>query len=418
MKLLKLLACLLLPAQALTAQVNADSVRITLQRLEQGLKQKDITLLTHQCFAPDYSISTYTTPSADGLLRTIAGGVEFEAVHPDSELMEAERDTAYLYARFATRGQQKEQRSVIAFNRQARILFIDYFDQLFGDSRYRPSRLVATLPFRLDDGAIVLQARLNKSDRPLAFLLDTGADGMAIRRTLADSLGLTTSHAQDANVVGGRKTVSISAGNTLRLTDSLSLEGQNIALFEQVRHGLDGIIGLNLLKRYITRVDFDRQTLSLYSFGNYAFPRTGTLVPVQTPQSLILLPSELNLTGRKSIAGRFIMDTGANYELIAFSRFVRKNRLLLSGFKPEGSGSTVSLGHATPVYYGHAASLQVGDIKVQNLPVTLQASNGNDQSAPNGPDGSVGIGFFGHYNFTVDLLRKVVHLEERSRTSR
>ena len=56
------------------------------------------------------------------------------------------------------------------------------------------------------------------------------------------------------------------------------------------------------------------------------------------------------------------MDTGANYYLIAFSRFVRQNRLLLSGFKPEGNGATVSLGHSTPVFYGHARSLKVGSV--------------------------------------------------------
>jgi predicted aspartyl protease len=397
---------------SLSAQVNTDSIRTTMQRLEQGLTQKNETLLTQECFAPDYSISTYTAPGANSLLRTILQGMSFKEVRADSEVMEAEKDTAYLYARFVL-PEKKEQRSVIAFNRDGRILFIDYFDRLFGDSRYSKSRPVATLPFRSDEGSIILSARLNNSSRRLSFLLDTGADGMAIRRTLADSLGLTTSHAQEANVVGGRQQVSISGGNTLHLTDSLVLEGQNIALFEQVRRGVDGIIGLNLLRRYITRVDFDSHTLSLYTFGNYVFPHVGTLIPVQTPRSLILLPSELNLTGKKAIAVHFILDTGANYSLIAFSRFVRKNRLLLSGFKPEGSGTTVSLGHATPVFYGHALSLKVGGITEENLPVTLQASSGNNQQTDDGVDGSVGIGFFGHYNFTIDLLRKLIHLEPR-----
>lgn len=60
----------------------------------------------------------------------------------------------------------------------------------------------------------------------MSFLLDTGADGMAIRRSLADSIGLKVSHSQEASVVGGRKTVQISADNVLRLSDSLSLKSR------------------------------------------------------------------------------------------------------------------------------------------------------------------------------------------------
>ncbi len=73
---------------------------------------------------------------------------------------------------------------------------------------------------------------------------------MAIRRSLADSIGLKVSHSQEASVVGGRKTVQISADNVLRLSDSLSLKKQNIAIFERVRNGTDGIIGLNLIRKY------------------------------------------------------------------------------------------------------------------------------------------------------------------------
>ena len=101
--------------------------------------------------------------------------------------------------------------------------------------------------------------------------------------------------------------------------------------------------------------------------------------------------------------------------MIAFSRFVRQNRLLLSGFKPEGSGATVSLGHSTPVFYGHARSLKVGSVVSKNVPVTLQASTGGDSSNHTDVDGSIGIQFFSDFNFTIDLLRKVVHLSPRKK---
>lgn len=412
MKYFKLIICFLFLPLMANGKVNVDSIRLSLKQMEEGLKTKEMAV-AQKSFAPDFAINIYSLPFASGMLKQIMEGITVESIQPDWKGMKTKGNITSLEVRFLLAG-GKEEKSMIAFNEWGKILFVDYFDRLFGDSRYRNSSLVAVLPFRVEEGSIVLSARLNDSPRVMSFLLDTGADGMAIRRSLADSIGLKVSRSQEASVVGGRKTVQISSGNVLHLSDSLSLKGQNIAIFDKVRHGTDGIIGLNLIRKYITEVNFDTHTLSLYTFGDYTFRGKGRIVPLRSP-SLIMLPSELNLTGDKSIPGNFIMDTGANYYLIAFSRFVRQNRLLLSGFKPEGSGATVSLGHSTPVYHGRARSLKVGGIVGKNVPVTLQASAGNVASNDDGVDGSIGIDFFDDYNFTVDLLRKVLHLSPRKR---
>lgn len=411
MHYLKIIVCFLLFPLVANGKADADSIRLSMKYMEDGLRTKEM-VVAQKSFSSDFSVHIYSLPFASGLLKQILGSVTFESVHPDWKRMRTEGDVTYVNARFVLAG-GKEEESVVAFDRFGKILFVDYFDRLFGDSRYRKPALVAEVPFRVEQGSIILDARLNDSPRRMSFLLDTGADGMAIRRTLADSIGLQTGHSQEANVVGGRKTIEISSGNILYLSDSFAAEGQNIAIFDKVRNGVDGIIGLNLLRKYIAEVNFDKETVSFYTFGDYQFREKGRTVPVRVP-GLIILPSELNLTGDKAIPGRFIMDTGANYYLIAFSPFVRKNRLLLSGFKPEGSGTTVSLGHATPVYYGRAKMLKVGSLTGKNVPVTLQASAGGDTTSNHNVDGSVGIQLFNRYNFTVDLLRKVVYLSPRS----
>lgn len=412
MKYLKIIICFLFLPLVANGKADKDSIRLSLRHMEEGLKTKEVAAV-QKSFAPDFSINIYSLPFASGMLKQIMEGITFQSIQPDWKGMKTKGNVTSLEVRFVL-ADGKEEKSMIAFNESGKILFVDYFDRLFGDSRYRQSSLVAVLPFRVENGSIILSTRLNGSPRVMSFLLDTGADGMAIRRSLADSIGLKVSRSQEASVVGGRKTVQISSGNVLHLSDSLSLKGQNIAIFDNVRRGTDGIIGLNLIRKYVTEVNFDTRTLSLYTFGDYTFRGKGRTVPLRSP-NLILLPSELNLTGDKNIPGNFIMDTGANYYLIAFSRFVRKNRLLLSGFKPEGSGTTVSLGHTTPVYHGHARSLKVGSLVRKNIPVTLQASASNVASNDGGVDGSIGIQFFSDFNFTIDLLRKVVHLSPRKK---
>lgn len=284
--------------------------------------------------------------------------------------------------------------------------------QQTGDSQKSPAK--AVIPFHPEGNSIILTLRLNDSDRPLSFLLDTGADGMAIRKSLADSLGLTVSRSQSAEVVGGKMQVSISSGNTVHLAGGLSIDNQNVAIFEKILN-YDGIIGLNLVHRYITEVNFDERQIYLYAHGD--LPSGGDnriALPIKRFGPLVLIPAEISLTGGDMLAGNFIMDTGAHYNMVLFSRFVRQNRLLLSGFKPQRQAALVSMGVISPVFYGQAHALKVGgDTMLTDFEVALQASTGAADTGGQLPDGSVGIQFFSRFNFTIDLPGNMVYLEAR-----
>jgi predicted aspartyl protease len=375
------------------------------------LKNKAVERVS-QTLANDVSISTNMGAGAHSLLKTILDYLDFESVKLLPDTLRASDGRVYAKAMFVTK-QDKEQESVIAFDGAGRIVFIDYFDRLFGQSRYRKSSRVAEIPFRRDGHSIVLTLRLNDSDRDLSFLLDTGADGMAIRKTLADSLGIVSKYAQRASIVGGHTQVNISSGNRVHLTDSLSLTQQNIAIFDEVRHNMDGIIGLNLIKSYITKIDFDEQKISLYNFGDLQHADTEVVVPFKMHGGLVLVPSVLSLTEDGAQRADFLFDTGADYKLIVFSNFVQEHRLLYSGFRAESMGTTVSLGHSTPVYHGTANELTVGNIVVGNVPVTLQAASLTDSSPESVIDGSIGVQFWSGYNITIDLLKKEIHLIPR-----
>ncbi len=411
MKQIKLLIILLSLPILIHSQTNRDNIKSVIGTLEEGLKNKDVELV-HKTLSDDISISTNMGTGTNSLLKTILDNLDFESVELLSDTLHTEEDIVYAKAKFVTK-QNKAQESIVAFDYDNKILFIDYFDRLFGQSRYSKSSLVAVIPFTQEDHSIILTLRLNDSDRPLSFLLDTGADGMAIRKTLADSLGIKSNYAQKASIVGGNTQINISSGNTVHLTDSLSLTQQNIAIFNDVRHNLDGIIGLNLIKKYITKIDFDNRKIYLYNFGDFNCNEAGTTIQVKMQGSLVLVPSVLSLTDQGSQRANFLFDTGANYNLIVFNDFVREYELLQTGFQPESMGTTVSLGHSTPVYHGKAYEFSVGDIVTNNMPVTLQVGSLNNSSPNNNINGSIGIQFWSKYNLIIDLLKKEIHLTPR-----
>lgn len=269
---------------------------------------------------------------------------------------------------------------------------------------------VARIPFESENGTIILTVKLNDFPRPLRLLFDTGADGMAVEQSLADSIGLKVSRTQKASVVGGTVEISVSQGNTVHMGD-FDFNNQSIAIFKEMHKGTDGIIGNAIARRYITKVDYDKKEMVLYSFGDYQYEKRGTAVAFTMPSGLFIIPGALSITTEPAHKGNFVFDTGASYSLICFRPFVKQNKLLVSGFKSEYSGATVSMGMSTPTFSGKAASFSFADMpSVKSLPVTLMAGGGQSESWNPGFDGSIGVRLISRYNFTINMQKKEIYL--------
>ncbi|WP_316836059.1 aspartyl protease family protein [Pedobacter nutrimenti] len=278
-----------------------------------------------------------------------------------------------------------------------------------GVSENIPSKLLVKVPFETEHGSIILKVRINNSPKVLRLLFDTGADGMAISQSLADSIGLKITRKQNASVVGGNMEIQVSDGNTVHL-DGFEVKNQGIAVFKEMHKDLDGIIGNSIARRYITKVDYDRKELSLYNFGDYQYEKEGASIPFTMPSGLFIIPGSLSITTEPVHTGDFVFDTGASYSLICFRPFVKKNKLLVSGFKAEYNGSTTSMGMTTPTFGGRAATFSFSNMPViKNMPVTLMAGGGQSESWNPGFDGSIGVRLISRYNFTINMQKKEIH---------
>jgi hypothetical protein len=386
--------------------LTEDSVRLVLHNLSTGFKNRDIDILRN-CFAENFSISVSMMPSSmrylePALDNSSIENVDFVAIDTSYS------DVGEVKVRIKPAADKPETESIIAFDKNHKIVFIDYLDRLYGVSRYNVSEKKAVIPFEFDSAYIIVPLKLNDNKTVLRFLLDTGADGMAVGKTLADSLNLSITGSQTAGVVGGRMNIDISSGNTVHFNDTFALTNQRIAVFENFDHDYDGIIGLNIATNYITSVDFDNKQITLSTFGNYKYEEQGEIIKIKNTYNVITIPGTLSVAGNEDVAGDFIFDSGAHYNLIAFSGFVRKNRLLLTGFKPESQSSTVSMGHSTPVFDGKAQRFAFSpNLVFNNIMVTLQASTSKDDDERM-PSGSIGIKLIQKFNFTIDLLKKEI----------
>lgn len=354
----------------------------------------------------DFSVAAYTMPSAFNLLKTIVNRYACDSLELKEVVKQGEgfKLTVVPFVKG-----KAGNASAIFTNASYQLLYADIFDQLYGMNRYKAAVLRAKIPFEEENGSIILKVKVNGHAKPLRLLFDTGADGMAITKALADEVGIKATRQQNTSVVGGNMQISVSEGNNIQL-DTFVIKNQSFAIFPEMHKDADGIIGNSIAKQYITKVDFDKKELSLYDFGIYTYQDKGISVPVTVPSGVFIIPGEVTVTADQTHPGNFVFDTGAGYNLICFRPFVKKNKLLVSGFKPEYNGSTTSMGMSTPTYSGRASAFSFAKMPpLKNFPITLMAGGGQSENWNPGFDGSIGIRTISRYNFTINLQEKEIH---------
>lgn len=297
--------------------------------------------------------------------------------------------------------------SEIVFNAENKIVYVTFFDGLYRVDRNAEVKKMASIPFQIIENGIAIKIKLNKADREFLMLFDTGADGMALNPDSAYKAGVVVTNNKSASVVGGSQQVQYSADNTIYIGDQV-LKNQGLVIFP--KHGVyDGLFGANLLRNYITSVNFDTMTIDLYNFGNFNY--TGKAKPMifEYKSGLPVVKMNLTFEDKKTVEGNFTFDTGAGYDLIAYGPFNHKNNLEAS-LKTEYNSVNFSLGKQTKIIGGAIPNVGINGNNFPNVTIALQEYDEANKSWAFA-DGSLGIDLIRRFNFTIDVLHKTVYLE-------
>lgn len=380
----------------------------TLEKLNTAFFSKNLEVLKPY-LAKDFSISTYMGNSALFNLQQIINHYP-----TDSFLLQKadQHDSSYTLSLKIKEG--KEESTKMYLNKNCQILRMDLFDNLYGLDRNKVSKKVATLPFHDNKGSIILTVTINNNPRKLRLLFDTGADGMMLSNDLADSLNLKIHRDQQASAVGGNIDIKVSEDNIIHVGD-FELPHQSIAIFGKTDSTHDGIIGNTIVKQYITHIDYDKQEMVLYTLGKMPQQNSDRSIPIETTTGNLLFPGLINIQNDHPVSGLFTFDTGAGYNLIVFRPTVLKYKMLVNGFVPDSTGSTISMGIATPVFHGKANKFSLAENwTINNFPITLMGRTNNTADWQPSAAGSLGILFISKYNFTINLVDNCILFQKRS----
>ena len=240
-------------------------------------------------------------------------------------------------------------------------------------SRQRPvtwlgTRGVARLPFHYRRGHVWVRASINGRP-PADFVLDTGCTGTAIDRAYANAAGLELEGQMATEGVGGVDTGGWSHLRAIRLTDAAGRGVEVPDLLVSVLRINDdmerldwddtaGLIGYDVLSRFVVELDFDRQVVTLYDPATFHYAGAGTALPFTLWQCIPVVDVTLNGTCH----GRFIVDVGNATPLAVHSEHVDACRLF-SAKRKEIEHWVGGIGGALPEMVCRLDSLQIGTFR-------------------------------------------------------
>src|ERR1043165_4114417 len=173
----------------------------------------------------------------------------------------------------------------------------------------------AKIPYLMDDnGDELLKVRVNNSP-PLNFTIDTGSDVFAILTgRQAKNLGLTPRNNYKVGIAGNIGEIEAAtipnANLTLPGVEALNQRIEVIVSDESVDNEskIDGVLGLEFLKKFIVEIDYEAQTLTLFAPEKYQYKGAGEVIPIKIKDGAPMARLKMMTTGGKSIEDYLKID--------------------------------------------------------------------------------------------------------------
>lgn len=233
---------------------------------------------------------------------------------------------------------------------------------------------VATLPFKLVGNTVLIEVKLNEHQRPFNFVFDTGASATVFDKREARTLKLEPDFSAGVEGASGdSRSFEMCLNQKISIQDH-TLEGVNLVLTDLkvvskfIGRPIAGIVGSDLLRNHVVRVDNSKQIISLFKSANDLDTSEYSPIPIkltpQTPNPVIEV--EIGLLSGDKISAKVTFDTGNSGTLNINSSLIEE--------KSKNYYLTESVG-INGVYKDKTVeikSLSIGDFKLGNMEIKLR----------------------------------------------
>jgi hypothetical protein len=269
----------------------------------------------------------------------------------------------------------------------------------------------ARVPFELANNHIFAEVKL--AGRAVTLLVDTGGIN-AITPELARELGLEVRGELEGRGVGEKKVdVGVAQIARVELGDAF-LENQTFYVIPldplSAVEGRDarGIVGYEVFRRFIARIDYDERKLTLHDPARFSYQGAGIAVPIAFDDHTPRIEAEVD-----GLRGWFDLDTGSRSSLVLAAPFAAAHGLQ-ARYAPRFTATTGwGVGGASRSQLARAKSLRIAGFELSE-PVTLLSTQKAGSFAASDIAGNIGGGILKRFDLTLDYEHQRIFFEPNS----
>jgi hypothetical protein len=258
--------------------------------------------------------------------------------------------------------------------------------------------VLSEFPFEFHEGLLWVQVTVPQSDKPLNFLLDTGAGASVINLNTAKRVGLKLG---EATTVRGVQTTltgywleqtSAKVGNVQLPHDYLAVDLGKLG--RACERPVDGLIGLDFFRANVVQIDFAAQKIRILKADNTE--KSDEALPLQLRPCGMRVP--ITVDGHKRQWVR--LDTGCASAL----------QWVTSDVLPEQCTRQTAIGLAAILIPQTQTTVNIGKQDFEKVPTGL-----HDKAIFAGEAGLLGNGLLSRFStITIDVKAGHVFLEKNS----
>lgn len=266
----------------------------------------------------------------------------------------------------------------------------------------------ASIPIQVINNHIYLPVTINH--HVLHFMLDTGGRNLltpeAAAKAGVESVGALAGGGVGNKVVNaGLAKVAETTVGKLVLLRNQSFNVEPLPHFGQIEGTeFDGLIGYEVLKRLVTRIDYTNRTVTFIRPSDFSSTHAGQSIPFTFFGSTPIVSGSLD-----GLSAQFEIDTGSRAGLTLWTPFVKAHHLIK---RYEASAKTTIGWGVGGNVVGRAArggEFMLDGIKILSPVLTMQNSAGSPNSFK-GVDGNIGGAILRRFTVTFDYNNHKLYL--------
>jgi hypothetical protein len=250
----------------------------------------------------------------------------------------------------------------------------------------------------------------------LHFIFDTGAEATTLSKATANKLQLETK--DDGGISGNNAEVLRVPTATIGLLylektrlPMVKVYIENMQEFNDLPVHIDGIMGVDLLKAFIVKIDYEHQRLQLFRTGPTPPEIKGTQVPIYKDFKTPALDAIIMLPNGGSMQSRYHLISGGEYGVLFNYPFVQKFHLdnalpVLGTEKIQDLSKELTYTNTSLPY------LMLGGIKLPEVPASY-CKDVDDAGSVTEIAGAIGYYVWKQFrSITINLNQQQLYLEK------